>query len=799
MLRTIASMTRQASITRRAHPGWAKPAFLRHAFGPCARPSGLPDRLLASRQTPASQAMYGRRHYSQISETRHSTPGHARAQILPDRQQIVDSIAHQRAPSPYAPQAVDFKKAAALYPESTQARVKSLDKLISEAAPTAQRVPVRSEGTGNLLTAFDALAAADKVFLCTGANTAEGKVELDGPVGTAVLAYALYQAGKVAIVVADRTNCRLVQEVLEKLDPDCARHLRYLHIQGVNGVLVDAMYKLLQRHQPQAVVHVGVAGRTRDGLYLDAQGAYLGEYNMALDQMMDLANALEKPTIAIGTGSHQAGLGGGAEAARQTLQAQHQILAGSVSQGALAVAELLAAAYADGHACTPEVLRTMMKLARECRDKPEYKARLVREGSARAASKSPRAHLNSNPMYAEAADKALRYASLTGLARIHESVHGTQIAWPRQIEEARLYGRTSRYVVLADSSVGGRIAAKPCRNFVRARSSMDLKILCVSDDQEAPYGTKTDEVRRDRVYRMLRHASRQGAEVIVMMCNTACLEDLKRIKQHIESEAAAEGRKLVVHIIDLIETTAHAIIERGGARPVLLSTEATQKKGRYPEKIQQFSQGNAEQPEVLVIAAGDDGNPELKHMDWPTLVNKGYHRKNQTAAVKAMVRREVRRYVDQIPLDSTSLWLCCTHFPALRELIEEILAERLREAGYTHKIPVFDPVADQADALIAWAIEFPPADKTAFAHLPDFAVHTTTPVIDIIDSVAEILTPETVVTKVDFDERKPNGASGPASKNPADRTRPAAAPFTPPAHACAAPQSTASLEGQELS
>jgi glutamate racemase len=795
MLRNIAMTARQASIQSGARPAGSKPASRRHAFRTCARPSGLPDQLSASRHTPLSWGMYGRRHYSRISDATNNTVGQAPARTLPDRQQVIDSIAHHRAPSPYAPRAVDFRQAAALYPESTQARVKSLDKLISESAPAAQRVPVRTEGTGNMLTAFDAVAAASKVFLCTGANTAEGKVELDGPVGTAVLAYALYQAGKVAIVVADRTNCRLVQEVLEKLDPDCARHLRYLHIHGVNGVLVDAMYKLLQRHQPQAVVHVGVAGRTRDGLYLDAHGAYIGEYNMALDQMMDLANALEKSTIAIGTGPHQAGLGSETDTAQRTLQAQHQILAGSVIHGALAVAELLAAAYAGGHACTPEVLRTMMKLARECRDKPEYKVRPVREGSGRANGKSPRPHQASDPVHGELADKALQYASLTGLARIQDSVHGTQIAWPQQIEEARLYGRTWRYVILVDSSAGGRLAALPFRNFFRARSSMDIKTLCLSDDAAAPYGTKPDEVRKDRVYRMLRHASRQGAEAIVMMCNTACLEDLKSMKQQIEAEAAAEGRKLVVQLIDLIETTAHAIVERGGARPVLLSTEATKKKNKYPEKILEFSQGNAEQPKVLVIAAGDDGNPELKHMDWPTLVNKGYHRKNQTAAVKAMVRREVRRYVEQIPLDSTSVWLVCTHFPALKALIDEILAERLREAGYTHKIPVYDPVADQADALIAWTVDFPPTDKTTFAHLPDFAVHTTAPVIDIIDSVAEILTPETVVTKVDFEERKPRGPSGPASGNPPDRERPA----TAPAQANATPQSIASLEIQELS
>ncbi|MET0963281.1 MAG: hypothetical protein ABWY05_10780 [Noviherbaspirillum sp.] len=223
---------------------------------------------------------------------------------------------------------------------------------------------------------------------------------------------------------------------------------------------------------------------------------------------------------------------------------------------------------------------------------------------------------------------------------------------------------------------------------------MDPRILCVSDDAKAPYGTKEDDMRRDLVFRMLRHASRQGTEVIVMMCNTACLEDLICIKQEIEKEAADERRAFVVHVIDLIETTSQAIVERGGLRPVLLSTEATEKKGRYPEKILAFSQGRAEQPQVLVIAAGDKNNPELKDMDWPTLVNKGYHRLKDNPAIMALLRREVRRYVERIPLDSTSVWLCCTHFPALKELVEELLADRLREAGYMHKIPVFDPVTD---------------------------------------------------------------------------------------------------------
>jgi len=717
-----------------------------------------PDHIAVHRHALPARITSGRRYYSQIS----ARSDNATPQALPTRQEIIDSIAHHRAPSPYPPLPVDHSRASENYPEATRLRVKTLDSLVSEIAQVPNKRPVRAAHAGSLLTAFNALAAAEKVFLCSGANTADGRMETDGPIGTAVLAYALYQAGKVAIVLADRTNCRLIQELIEKLDPDCGRHLRYIPVSGVNGVLVESLCKLMERHQPQVVMHVGVPGRTRDGLYLDAHGNYIGEYNVALDQLMDLANALGQSTIAVGTGAHQAGLGNasnaGVESRRTTLHAQHQVLACSATLGALSLAEMLSAAYADMQACTPALLEKIMSVGRECRNKPEYRARPVREGSVGQTTRTARLLQDGSRVNEEAGEESLRYASLSGLSHIHQAVHATPLAWPQEIEEAKLYGRTCRFFTLVDSSEGGRIAAQPFRNFVRARSAMDPRILCISDDANAPYGTKADEVRTQLVYRMLRHASRQGSEAIVMMCNTACLEDLQAMKKNIEQEALGEGRTLVVHVLDLIDTTAKAIVERGGARPVLLSTEATAVKGRYPEKINEFSQDQNEQPDVLVIAAGDKNNRALKELDWATLINKGYHRMKTNPRIMALLRTEIRRYVDRIPLDSTSVWLCCTHFPAVQDLIEEALAERLKASGYSHRIPVYNPVADQADALIAWSREVPASRKPEYAHHPHFAVQSTAPVIDIVEGVSAVLSPETVITRIDFEERKPHGS-----------------------------------------
>ena len=148
--------------------------------------------------------------------------------------------------------------------------------------------------------------------------------------------------------------------------------------------------------------------------------------------------------------------------------------------------------------------------------------------------------------------------------------------------------------------------------------------------------------------RTMRHASRQGTEVIVMMCNTACLEDLQAMKKEIEQEVLAEGRTLVVHVLDLIDTTASAIVKRGGARPVLFSTKATASEGRYPDRIDEFS------------------------------------------------------------------W-------------------------------------SQAEA-------FPAGRRTEFAQQPLFAVPSTAPVIDIGEGASAVLPLETVISRVDFDGRKPYGA-----------------------------------------
>lgn len=651
---------------------------------------------------------------------------------------------------------------------------------------------VRPEKSGNLLTAFADLSTAKRVFICVGANTAQGKADIDSPVAAATLAHAIYKAGKVAMIVADQSNCNLVRQLVEILDPEYGGFLKYIPLQAVNGVLVDQMANLLQKYVPDVIVHAGVPGRTGDNLYLNAIGAPVGEFNIALDNMMDLANAIHKPTIAIGYGLHQAGFANctqpgenqpGEKTTRAELSAGHQVIANNTSLGSLALAEMLAAAYTDSPLCDSSQLKALIDHARKWRDNPDNKIPPVRQKqsqcnpSAGKVMNMPDTRESRKAHRYEESEDSLPHESISGLNYIHRVIHGTPLGWSQDIEETKLRGRTFRFISILDSSAGGRIAAKPFQKFFRARSTEDIKILCISDDLIAPLGKKTDEIRRDFVRKTIRHAALQVTEMIVWQCNTACLEDTRAITKTVEEELRADGIEMNIHCLDLIDTTASAIAQYGGLKPTLLATEATASKDRYPEKIKDCARELSKHPEVTIIGAGSP-DPELEGLDWASLVNHLYHLSTDQT-VLALLRREIRRYVDKIPLDTTSIWLCCTHFPALLKFIEEAWKERLKEAGIKRMIPIFDPNEFQVEALIDWLRKKRPTPQADYSELPPFSVQSTKPVIDLVAEVRQVLGDDVPITRIRLDNDSAHGQTrSPLAKKSVSQARPSDAPYS---------------------
>jgi glutamate racemase len=125
---------------------------------------------------------------------------------------------------------------------------------------------------------------------------------------------------------------------------------------------------------------------------------------------------------------------------------------------------------------------------------------------------------------------------------------------------------------------------------------------------------------------------------------------------------------------------------------------------------------------MLVIGCGDKAT--RPGHDLAALINKGAHLDIGSADFR-LLEREIFRYVEQIPLNATSIWLCCTHFPILRELIRKAMNDRLLAHGLAaDSIPIIDPIEFQAEATVAVLRQAGPSSRD-YSKLADITVATT--------------------------------------------------------------------------
>jgi glutamate racemase len=573
----------------------------------------------------------------------------------------------------------------------------------------------------NLLQAVDAIAHADKVMIVTGRNTSEGKVTIDGPVGAAVAAHVLYESRKVAVIMCDATNQRLIRQLLEKINPNCARYVKYISVNEVNGKLFEALSRHIVTQAPDVTLYIDVPGRNGSGHYFDEHGKSIAMSNVAFDQALNIQNSLGKETIAICRSANNAGTAEietavlvDGEDIRARLMSALPLVVSDVIDGTLALMELVSSACTDMNACTPAQLQTLLKTAIDITEDKSFTAPALRRIG---RPREPRS--DAEPVSAES-----RAASVERLAQLQKLLGARQVVWPASLDKLKLEGAETRYAVLYDSSDGVLIATDDFLGFVRARSNLHLKVMLVADHNKASYGDwGKDELFHIVVDGML-FSAMLGPDVITMVCNTACTADLTdRVRKIIEKSLLEAGKSPQVQIVDLIATVSRAIIGEGGSRPVLLSTEGTAKSGKYKDTVKQLAQQQGlEEPDILVIGCGDKAT--RPGHDLAALINKGAHLDPDGADYRLLIG-EVFRYVGQIPLNATSVWLCCTHFPIIRELFRKALNERLLAHGLaTDSIPIIDPIEFQAEATIEVLRNARPSMKD-YSRVADMTVATT--------------------------------------------------------------------------
>lgn len=181
---------------------------------------------------------------------------------------------------------------------------------------------------------FMTLQPGDTVFMLTGSLTrgwvSQAICENDGPMGTGALAGALSKAFKcipmifVDEFIQDKTgamaNLAGPSIVTFEEAAVAAANPRYTCISVVGTCSTeDSLAKkqceeLVERHKPKAVISIERAGMCPDGTYRNMVGQDFSEGRSRLDYMIDAARKRNIPTIGVGDGGNEIGMGTFADA-----------------------------------------------------------------------------------------------------------------------------------------------------------------------------------------------------------------------------------------------------------------------------------------------------------------------------------------------------------------------------------------------------------------------------------------------------------------------------------------------------
>jgi glutamate racemase len=518
------------------------------------------------------------------------------------------------------------------------------------------------------MPAADALLRAKHVMLLTGFSVAQNMPETDGPPGTAALGTALQKLGKRVTYVTDSSNAPVLKASVGAYSQDAAAYTRFLKFDANHGADAERHAKdVLDIHKPDLVVAIELPGRNAEGIRRNMRGVNIDPFNKPVDQLLIEANARRLTTIGVGDGGNEAGMGnleGIPRALDNTLMAsavpaQHQVTAWNSNLGAEVLAGLTL--HKAGRGSEMQTAQQQDAAIRAALDAGAVDG--VTRGKAANERTPDGLNFTGVDGHSIGVHNAMLELLKTNLAKLP----------PHGVVATKTPSGTAPFMIGAfDSSNGGLIAARNLAQFISYRSGHDARFTIVVDHGNAPYGDKNRGELITLVGNGLKTAQNAGVDVIAMACNTACTafpEAHASISRH-------------VPVIDLIEVTADAMAKHGGAKPVLIATEATANDSMYGDRLRAASRGRIGLHESIGAKS------------WAPLINARQHL-SKSDEDQEYVKGEVQKFVDKVPRDATSVWLCCTHYPALKGMIEA----RMKERKLDH-IAVIDPMEYQAERLI---------------------------------------------------------------------------------------------------
>lgn len=193
-----------------------------------------------------------------------------------------------------------------------------------------------------------------------------------------------------------------------------------------------------------------------------------------------------------------------------------------------------------------------------------------------------------------------------------------------------------------DSGVGGMTVARAVEQLLP-----NHPLLYLGDIARTPYGTKSARTIIDYSVENTRFLVQNGANIIVIACNSASSVATERLRQEFN-----------IPIIEVITPAVEqAISQSHTGRIGIIGTRATIRSGVYEQKIKQRS----DKYKVFSKAC-----PLLV-----PLVEEGWAGKRETKMI-------LRRYLHDLKNQQIdTLVLGCTHYPLLKHLIQDRIGRKV--------------------------------------------------------------------------------------------------------------------------
>jgi glutamate racemase len=198
-------------------------------------------------------------------------------------------------------------------------------------------------------------------------------------------------------------------------------------------------------------------------------------------------------------------------------------------------------------------------------------------------------------------------------------------------------------IAILDSGVGGLTVVKEIM-----RQLPREKIIYFGDTARTPYGPRSSEEVRKFTEQIVDFLSQFNPKAIVIACNTATAAALEYISE-----------KVPIPVIGVIHPGARAAISATKTGHIgVIGTTGTIRSGAYTAALKQLS------PYVHVVSEACPGLVPL--------VEQGQFRSNETTSVVEASLQNMR----SSSIDC--LILGCTHYPFLRDTIQEVMGEQVK-------------------------------------------------------------------------------------------------------------------------